>query len=99
MKLSWVKGYRCIKGRGKYFVKSSDGKREYEVNLYLSATLEDTCTCPAYLFHSKGTCKHIQRMLEENACGWDSIHFAGQPVDGKCPRCGSELEVTEFAMS
>lgn len=50
-----------------------------------------TCTCKAFKFSKipiyKRSCKHLKIHLA-SLCTWEALFDGGEPVDGKCPRCG-----------
>jgi len=60
---------------------------------------EWTCTCKSYKFHKgpEKTCKHIQEH-EKTLCTWDAFFDGGEPIDGKCPRCGGPVEMQRIAV-
>lgn len=49
-----------------------------------------TCTCKGFKFNRK--CKHIEE-AKSHHCGWHEQFEGGDLVDGKCPKCGGEVEV------
>ena len=59
-----------------------------------------TCSCPSFRFRG-GECKHIKATKSER-CAWNQESLCGsgapRPADGKCPECGSELEVIRVAV-
>ena len=48
-----------------------------------------SCTCIAYQMQSD-YCKHIKQ-VQKIRCGWMQFEDGGEPIDGKCPKCGSEI--------
>jgi len=59
----------------------------YEQTLYHGQREHDHCTCPAYKFSKKHTCKHLKEAYEQE-CGWHGAYDEEQTEKGVCPRCG-----------
>lgn len=50
-----------------------------------------SCTCMAYKTRP-GDCKHIKQVKESKKhCNWLQFIDGGEPKNGRCPRCGSEV--------
>ena len=104
MKLDWQQGWICPKGNGTHVVESSDEVRQYTVQICMIGFDPHSCTCPAYSFSKEDpkTCKHIDKVLEEDICGWSSLYSNGIAIKISgtycCPRCDTELMVTNFAV-
>jgi len=52
-----------------------------------------SCTCAGFRrrYRPRGQyCKHIKEAQKAH-CGWDGMVDGGEPVDGKCPRCGAPV--------
>jgi len=47
-----------------------------------------SCDCKGYKF--RGTCKHIEDAKTKH-CSWMQQIDGGEPKDGKCPKCGSDV--------
>ncbi len=56
------------------------------------------CTCPAFKFSKKKTCKHLV-IAEQNHCDWHQAYFDERMTqEGICPKCGREAIVVAVAV-
>lgn len=55
------------------------------------------CTCKAFQYGKGKPCKHIERVKAER-CGWHQEHDGGEPVDGKCPKCGGNVTTVQVGV-
>jgi hypothetical protein len=53
------------------------------------------CDCKGYQFRK--TCRHV-KAAESLRCGWQAFAHGGQPIDGKCPRCGGAVTAERYAV-
>lgn len=53
------------------------------------------CDCKGYQF--RRTCRHI-KAAESMRCGWQEFVEGGEPVDGRCPKCGGEVTAERYAV-
>ena len=53
------------------------------------------CDCKGYKF--RRTCRHVVQ-AESMRCGWQAFVHGGEPVDGRCPRCGGEVTAESYAV-
>jgi hypothetical protein len=42
-------------------------------------------------------CRHVKQVRHER-CGWSQQHNGGAPVNGKCPKCGGDIEAVMVAV-
>ena len=54
-----------------------------------------TCTCKAGE-HGR-LCRHVKEVRNER-CGWSQQHNGGTLVNGKCPKCGGDVEAVMVAV-
>ena len=47
------------------------------------------CSCKGYQYRK--ICKHVTE-LDQTRCTWNQFIEGGEPVDGRCPGCGGEIE-------
>lgn len=59
----------------------------YTQNLNRQYELE--CSCRGYQYRK--ICKHVQE-LNQTMCTWSQFMHGGEPVNGRCPGCGGEIE-------
>jgi len=59
------------------------------------------CSCKAFQFQKKPvserSCKHLEE-FHRTRCTWEQIHDGGEPIDGKCPKCGGLTRVERYAV-
>jgi hypothetical protein len=53
------------------------------------------CDCKGFRF--RGTCRHV-KAAEPLRCGWEAFTHGGQPIGGKCPRCGGPVTAEAYAV-
>lgn len=59
---------------------------------------EGHCSCPAFKFSKKKTCKHLT-IAEHNRCTWHEAYSDEKMVqEGICPKCGREAMVVAVAV-
>lgn len=54
-----------------------------------------TCDCKGYQFRK--SCRHI-KAAETMRCGWNQFVHGGEPIDGRCPKCGGEVTAENYAV-
>lgn len=58
-----------------------------------------SCTCWAYKKGKGKHCKHIKEVIESGKhCNWMQFTDGGEPVDGKCPKCGGPVSSMLWAV-
>lgn len=55
-------------------------------------TYDYSCNCWAYRKGHGKYCKHILQVKDQH-CNWNQWMDGGEPVDGKCPKCGGEISI------
>ena len=55
-----------------------------------------TCTCPAFQFRGRKTCKHIER-IKPARCGWNS-DLNDHIAPDKCPECQGDVEYIQIGV-
>lgn len=62
-------------------------------------TVENYWACGAYV-EAVRTGPRLRKMLKMKLpkCQWNQYNDAGEPVNGKCPRCGGTLTVLRYGV-
>ena len=53
------------------------------------------CDCKGFKFRK--TCRHVLA-AEKLRCGWQEFVEGGEPVNGRCPKCGCEVTAEQYAV-
>lgn len=79
--------YICDTSTYQTKVLSSKGEQYYDISH--SPNGGWNCSCPAFQYRGKETCKHIES-IKDDLCQWQGDE--AELDDGCCPLCGSNVK-------
>lgn len=101
--LTEVLMYHCITAEEwECKVPSSKGDTTYTVSFGRhhknpNVQFDYSCTCKGYKFGKGKICSHIEKVHLQR-CGWSQFVDGGEPVNGRCPKCGREVIAQRYGV-
>lgn len=91
-----IEAYWCCE-TAQHWRGTIDGHAVYWGSLPPSADVGYGFVCDCTGFKYRKQCRHV-KAAEALRCGWQQFVSGGEPVDGKCPRCGGGVSAERYAV-